>query len=72
MPDAPFEFRLQRDENLLNGDQLVRIIFRRKGVRRWSKFVVVLDDETTFDTVEANAEHLILLYERDLGARAAR
>jgi hypothetical protein len=58
-----FEFRLERDENLLNGDQLARIIYRRNGVRRWSKFVVVLDDETTFETVKANAEHLIVLYE---------
>lgn len=61
--DSVCEFRLERDTNLLTGDEVARIIYRRNGVRQWSKFVVVLDDETTFETVEANAEHLIVLYE---------
>jgi hypothetical protein len=60
---SKFEFRLEQDKNLLTGDDLARIRYRRDGVRRWSSFVVVLDDETTFETVETNAEHLIALYE---------
>ena len=63
MSSTALELRVERDTNLLTGDDLARVIYRRAGVRKWSKFVVVLDEETTFETVEANAETLVSLYE---------
>jgi hypothetical protein len=60
---TPLEYRLEPDTNLLNGDALVRVRYRRDGQVRWSTFVVVLDEDTTYETVEANAETLISLYE---------
>lgn len=58
-----YEYRLEHDTNLLNGDALARIRYRRDGVRNWRSFVVVLDAETTYETVAANTESLIALYE---------
>lgn len=70
--ESLFQSRLEHDTNLLNGDDLARIKYRRIGVRKWSSFVVVLDEETTFETVANNAEHLILLYEHGHGVVAKR
>lgn len=60
---APLEFRFSRDTDLLSGQDLVRVEYRREGVRRWSKFLVVLDDETTYETVEENAEAIAVYHE---------
>lgn len=56
---ASFEYRLAHDEDLLSGRQLARVEYRREGVRRWSRFLVVLDDETTYETVASNVEEII-------------
>lgn len=58
-----FEYRISHDTNLLNGDALARVEYRRKSVRKWSRIVVVLDDETTYETVAENIESLLLLHE---------
>lgn len=58
-----FEFRVTRDQDLLSGRDLARVQYREPGVRLWSKFLVVLDDETTFELVEEEAERIILLKE---------
>jgi hypothetical protein len=67
-----FEFSVSEDRDLLTGNDLARVKFRRHGVRNWSSFVVVLDDETTLATVEANADQIILLYEHGPGIEATQ
>ena len=57
------EVSVERDRDLLSGTDLARVKYRSGGQRRWSKFVVFLDNGTTFEDVEANAESLIALYE---------
>jgi hypothetical protein len=45
----------------LKDEPLARVKYRREGERKWQTFVVVLDEETTYETVEENAESLIAL-----------
>lgn len=61
--ESLFEYRISHDTNLLGGEALARVEYRREGVRRWSRFVVVLDDETTYETVADNIDSLLLLHE---------
>lgn len=60
---AAFQSRVLPDSNLLNGESLARVEYRREGERRWKHFLVVLDDDTTFELVEANVEQMIAVYE---------
>lgn len=60
---APYEHSVERDRDLISGNDLARIRYRRDGVRKWSSFVIYLDEETTFEVVEANAGSLIAMYE---------
>lgn len=62
-PQAGIEWSVTPDQDLISGNGLARIKYRRNGVRKWSSFVVVLDAETTFEIVEANAGLLITTYE---------
>lgn len=62
--DARYEYRIEHDTNVLNGSALARIKYRPEGVRNWRKFVVVLDDWMTYETVAQNAEAIISRFER--------
>jgi hypothetical protein len=62
-----YETIVERDRDVLSGEEVARIRYRRNGERCWSSFVVVLDEDTTFETVEANSEQIVIAaksYER--------
>lgn len=57
------EYRLEHDTNY-DDKPLARVSFRHDGQRRWQRFVVVLDGDTTYETVAQNVETIIAEYER--------
>lgn len=45
------EVETSRDLNLLTGEEIVRVRYRPEGVRRWTKLIVVPDDDQTIDAL---------------------
>jgi hypothetical protein len=52
------------DYNVLRGEPVVRIRFRRPPTRRWSKFVVHLQDGQTIGDIMNNAQPIAEAYEQ--------
>jgi len=46
---ARVQVETKRDINLLTGQEIVRVRYRREGVRRWTRLVVVPDEGQTVD-----------------------
>lgn len=53
----------------LSTETVVRIKYRQRGRRRWTRFVVVPDERTSIDTILASADQIA---QEHLAARVAR
>jgi len=60
---SEFEYRLSQDTNVLNGKALARVQYRRPGVRKWTRFLIVLDDEVTYESVVTGIEEILRAHE---------
>ena len=60
------EYRVTTDRDLISGRELARIEYRLDSAKRrwWTRFLVVLDDETTLETVYENLDELIAAHRR--------
>lgn len=55
---TPLEVKTERDVNLLEGQEFVRIIYRAEGVRRWTRIAVFPDDGQSLEEVEELAHEI--------------
>lgn len=58
MTDPRVEVKTERDTNLLTNQPVVRIMARRVGTRRWSRFVVYVTKAEPADYIEAHAQRI--------------